>query len=94
MGVSGILRPNGSFIVCDYGKHNTIVECVPPQEENELIFFSSNGNYGCIYSQDMDSMFSREMTKEQLKWAKENIENMDISQAMIMEGWIKLHKSQ
>ena len=87
-GFTGILRPNGIFVSCDYGNHCTIAIDIPQEEEISCIYFSSsiksmgNDNNSVIY-------FCEEVTKNQLLWIMENIDGLDDKQYEIWIDYIK-----
>lgn len=84
-GVTGILRPNGEFIDCEYGNHCVIAITIPKEEDELCIYFSSSikslgdDNNSIIY-------FSDTVTKEQLLWIMKNIEKLDKKQ---YKKWVK-----
>ena len=41
-GLTGILRPNGEFLECDYSNHGLIAQDIPVEEEMECIYFSGS----------------------------------------------------
>lgn len=89
-GVCGILRPNGVFIGCDYGKHHTIVEYIPEDEEDKVIFFSSDGIKGSVYTQSWLNIINKPLTIEQVNWIKKHINEFTVEQLVIVKGWIEI----
>lgn len=86
-GLTGILRPNGEFIECEYEKHYYVALKIPKEEELSCIYFSSN-----VYDiKDSLLFFSEDITKEQLKWFITNLDKLDKTQ---YEKWIEYINSK
>ena len=50
VGITGILRPNGELVACDYGNHCTIAIDIPEEEGEECIYLSSSKNEDNTYN--------------------------------------------
>lgn len=77
-GISGILKPNGELIKCEYGKHHTITYLISKEEELNCVFFSSSMN---VYGNDEFSAIHWDkeigITKKQYDWILENQNDFD-----------------
>lgn len=77
-GISGILRPNGEFISCEYGKHHTIADLIPKNEEFSCITFSSSMR---VWGNDESSAIHWDrdigITRKQYEWLMEHTDNFD-----------------
>lgn len=88
IGITGILRPNGIFVSCDYGSHCTIAVDIPKDEDDYCIYFSSsmkitgNAEKSIIY-------FCNEITINQLIWIIKNNNKFDKKQLNIWKKYIK-----
>ena len=87
-GITGILRPNGEFISCDYGNHCVIAKNIPTKEEELCIYFSSSIK---SIGTDKNSIiyFSNNITQEQLLWIIRNISKLDLNQYIIWINYVK-----
>ena len=98
-GISGILRPNGEFIPCEYGKHHTIADCICKEEEFNCITFSSSMR---VWGNDANSAIHWDkdigITKKQYNWLMEHKDEFDNMQyrwfiePLVKHGeeWIKI----
>ena len=80
-GITGILRPNGEFLMCSYGNHCVIATKIPKEEENDCIYFSSDDNYSVIY-------FNENLTTKQFQWLVNNIDLLDDVQYKCWKSYI------
>lgn len=80
-GITGILRPNGEFLSCNYGNHGLIATTIPQEEEMSCIYFSSSNIDSLLYLND-------EITKEQLKWVIHHINEFDEEQCKIWKDYM------
>ena len=75
-GITGILRPNGTFVYCSYGKHCVISQSIPEEEGDLCAFFSSsmkadkNTRNSCVY-------LPTHLTRGQQRWIKSNYKYLD-----------------
>lgn len=84
-GITGILRPNGKFVDCNYGNHCAIAIEIPEEEGEFCIYLSSS--YESLNNYDNSTIyFSETVTKAQLKWLMMNIDKLDKKQ---YEIWLK-----
>lgn len=82
-GVTGILRPNGEFLSCDYSNHGIIASEIPIEEEMACIYFSGSedGENSILY-------FNETITIHQLEWFFKNIYMLDKSQYSLWVSFI------
>lgn len=90
-GITGILRPNGELLSCNYGSHGVITKSIPIEEELECIYLSSglelnNDELSLIY-------FNDNITREQLDWFFKNLNKLDDIQYLLWTSYInkKIH---
>lgn len=83
-GLTGILRPNGEFLECDYSNHGLIAQDIPVEEEMECIYFSGSddGESSVLY-------FNKSITNQQLEWFMKNIYDLDKSQYNLWMSFIQ-----
>ena len=53
-GISGILKPNGEFIPCEYSKHNTITDKISKEEEYKLALQKKQYEWLMKHSNELD----------------------------------------
>ena len=85
-GLTGILRPNGEFISCNYGNHGKITVNIPQEEEFLCIYFSGTEDNNT--NKEFKSMLylNDYITPKQLSWIAKNIDKLDETQYKI---WIE-----
>lgn len=85
-GLTGILRPNGIFVECDYGNHCEIAEKIDKSEEMDCIYFSSN-----LYDIKSSLLYLNEdITNKQLMFFIKNIKSLDETQYKLWVEYIKI----
>lgn len=82
-GLTGILRPTGEFVSCDYGNHGVIAVTIPTEEELDCIYFSASYN-----SKESILYLNENITKNQFKWFVEHINDLDENQYNIWKDYI------
>lgn len=87
-GLTGILRPNGEFLKCDYGNHCFIAKTIPKEEEMDCIYFSSNVEN--IKSSLL--FFNKNPTKEQYLFIVKNLNNFDETQYCLWVDYVRKEK--
>ena len=85
-GITGILRPNGEFVSCNYGNHCTIAIDIPEEEGEFCIYLSSSFDSSLNSYENSTIYFPTTVTKAQLLWLMKNIDTLDVKQ---YEVWIK-----
>lgn len=98
VGVSGILRPNGEFLKCNFGEHYTIADKIPQAEEYSCVVFSSR----TLDEKGIDSAVYVDITvgvtHEQYEWIvshKDDFDNVQLECFIgkILEGKIRINRS-
>lgn len=86
MGITGILRPTGEFLACNYRNHGVTAKRIPKNEEMKCVYFSSdveeNGStISIVY-------FPDRLTILQLFWFIRNENQLDSTQ---LDLWREFH---
>lgn len=82
-GLTGILRPTGEFIPCNYGNHGVISVTIPTEEELDCIYFSGSYN-----NRESILYLNENLTNQQIKWFIENIDYLDETQYNVWKEYI------
>lgn len=78
-GISGVLLPNGEFIMCGNAEHYMVVEDITFEIQKQCVYFSSflEGENGVI---TLSPFGDKTITGDQTRWIENNIRYLDADQ--------------
>ena len=85
-GLSGILRPNGTFVPCDYNNHGEAAAEIPIEEQEYCIYLSSgetknDEGLSVIY-------YTEKPTRAQMLWLSNHYNELDLKQKYHYDEYI------